>query len=437
MNILTNFPHSKKIYLIYVLFILYCALFCWLIPRISFFKKSGLPARLLLTLFVLRILVLIISSYLNRYYFPVSDSVVLNKFGIEEYHLLFQNPHEYFLNIFQSNSPEAYSRLLDDSHSYWNNLRTNLLIKMMSIFDLLSFGNFLINTLFYNFLVFFGFIALFRVFIKIFPKCYYLLLTCIFIFPSALFFTSMINRDGLILLSLSMIIYHIFFIISDRFSLKRTAIIVFFLLVIFLLRNFVFITLIPALIAWLIANKFPKYAFLSFVVVYAFTTVLFFSSSYISPRANLPQYVSSRQKSFIHIGEEGNSTISIKPLYPNLKSFISNAPQAFNHALMRPYLSEATRIEYVPFALEVFIIELIFVVFLFYHKKNILVNPLIYFFVFLSFTMLLITGYTVPIIGAIVRYRSIYFIFLTIPILCYTDWQKVKNTIFSKRNTAI
>ncbi|MEO6844808.1 MAG: hypothetical protein ABI184_06520 [Ginsengibacter sp.] len=396
-----------------------------------------MPARLLLTLFVLRILVLIISSYLNRYYFPVSDSVVLNKFGIEEYHLLFQNPHEYFLNIFQSNSPEAYSRLLDDSHSYWNNLRTNLLIKMMSIFDLLSFGDFLINTLFYNFLVFFGFIALFRVFIKIFPKCYYLLLTCIFIFPSALFFTSMINRDGLILLSLSMIIYHIFFIISDRFSLKRTAIIVFFLLVIFLLRNFVFITLIPALIAWLIANKFPKYAFLSFVVVYAFTTVLFFSSSYISPRANLPQYVSSRQKSFIHIGEEGNSTISIKPLYPNLKSFISNAPQAFNHALMRPYLSEATRIEYVPFALEVFIIELIFVVFLFYHKKNILVNPLIYFFVFLSFTMLLITGYTVPIIGAIVRYRSIYFIFLTIPILCYTDWQKVKNTIFSKRNTAI
>ena len=408
-------------------------LFCWLIPRIPFFKKSGLPSRLLLTLFVLRILVLIVSSYLNRYYFPVSDSVTLNKFGIDEYHLLFQNPHEYFVNIFQSNSPEAYSRLLDDSHSYWNNLRTNLLIKMLSIFDLFSFGDFLINTLFYNFLVFFGFIALFRVFIKIFPKCYYLLIATIFIFPSALFFTSMIQRDGLILLSLSMIIYHIFFIINNQFFLRRTGLIIFFLLVIFLLRNFVFITLMPALIAWLIANKFPKYAFLSFLVVYALTTVLFFSSGYISPRANLPQYVSSRQTSFIYIGKEGNSTISIKPLHPNLKSFISNAPQAFNHAVMRPYLSEATKIEYVPFALEVFIIELIFVVFLFYHQKKLLINPLIYFCVFFSVTMLFITGYTVPIIGAIVRYRSIYLLFLTIPMLCYTDWQRVKNSIILKR----
>jgi len=198
----------------------------------------------------------------------------------------------------------------------------------------------------------------------------------------------------------------------------------------------VFIALIPALLAWLIANKFPKYAFLSFLVVYALTTVLFFSSGYISPRANLPQYVSSRQTSFIRIGKEGNSTISINPLYPNLKSFINNAPQAFNHAVMRPYLSEATRIEYIPFALEVFIIELISVVFLFYHQKKILINPLTYFLVFFSFSMLLITGYTVPIIGAIVRYRSIYLLFLTLPMLCYTDWQRIKNSIILKRKTA-
>lgn len=420
--------------MIYILFIFYCALFCWLIPRISFFKKSGLPGRLLLTLFVLRIFTLIVGCYLNRYYLPNSDSIILNQFGIDEYHLLFQNPHEYFVNIFQSSSPEGYSRLLDDSHSYWNNLRTNLLIKMLSIFDLFSFGDFLINTLFYNFFVFFGFVALYRVFIKIFPESFYLLLAGIFILPSALFFTSMIHRDGLILLSFSMIIYHTFFIINDQFSLKRIAIIVFFLLVIFLLRNFVFIALIPALIAWMIANKFPKYAFLSFIVVYALTSVLFFSSGYISPRANLPQYVSSRQKSFIHIGKAGNSTISIKTLHPNFKSFISNAPQAFNHALMRPYLSEATKIEYAPFALEVFIIELIFVIFLFYHKKNILINPLIYCCVFFSFTMLLITGYTVPIIGAIVRYRSIYLIFLVLPMLCYTDWEKLKTSLIQRLN---
>lgn len=420
--------------MIYLLFIFYCFLFCWLITRIKFFTQSGLSKRILLTLFVLRILVLIGSSYLNIYYFPVSDSVAFHQMGIEEYHLLFQNPHEYFTNIFHSNSPHGYSRFLDDSKSFWNDLRTNLIAKMLSIFDLFSFKNFLINTLFYNFLVFFGCVALYKVFIKIFPGCLYQIIICIFLFPSVLFFSSMIHRDGLILLSLSMIIYHLFFIINNhQFSWKRIFLIILFLLLILLLRNFVFITLIPALIAWFIAQKYPKYAFISFIGVYIIVTILFFSSGLISPRTNLPQYVAARQFSFIQIGKAGTSTIPIKPLSPTFKSFLTNAPQAFNHALLRPYVSKILNFEYLPFVLEIFIIEILFLVFLFFRKKKIIVNPLIYFGLFLSLTMLLITGYTVPIIGAIVRYRSIYLIFLLIPLICYTDWARIKKLIPSKK----
>jgi hypothetical protein len=383
-------------------------------------------------LFVLRIFALIVNAGINLYYMPVSDSVNFNLFGIEEYHLLFQNPHEYFVNIFHANSPQAYSRFLDDYHSYWNNLRTNLLIKMLSIFDLFSFGNFLINSLFYNFLVFFGFVALYRVYIKIFPTSFYQLIIGIFLLPSALFFTSMIHRDGLVLLSLSMIIYHVFFIINDGFSLKRLAGAIFFLLLVILLRNFVFIALVPALLAWLISTRFPKYALLSFIVVYVISATLFFTSGYISPRANLPQYVTSRQASFIEIGKAGNSTIPVNRLDPNFKSFITNAPQAFNHAALRPYLTEITGLQYLPFALEIFAIELLLILFLVYHKKHLIVNPLIYFGIFFSITMLLMTGYTVPIIGAIVRYRSIYLIFLALPLIFYTHWALIIKPFIKK-----
>ena len=419
--------------MIYFLFIVYCVLFCWLIPRISFFKKSELSERLLLTLFVLRIFVLIINAGINLYYLPVSDSVNFNFFGIDEYHLLFQNPHEYFVNIFHAKSPQAYSRLLDASDSYWNNLRTNLLIKMLSIFDLFSFGNYLINALFYNFLVFFGFVALYRVFIKIFPTCFYQTIIGIFLLPSALFYTSLIHRDGLIFLSLAMIIYHLFFIINDGISGRKMGSAIFFLLLVFLLRNFVFIALAPALLGWFIAIKFPRYAFFSFVSVYVISAILFFTSGYISPRADLPQYVAARQERFIEIGKAGNSTIPIKPLHPNFKSFVSNAPQAFNHAALRPYFSEVVSIQYLPFAIEIFIIEALFVVFLVCHKKKVAINPITYFGIFFSITMLLMAGYTVPIIGAIVRYRSIYLIFLMLPILCYTDWKIVKK-IFKSIN---
>jgi len=421
--------------LIYLLFIFYCFLFCWLISRISFFTQSGLSTKILLSLFVLRIISLVISSYMNLYYFPISDSVIFHKMGIVEYHLLFQNPKEYIANIFYNNYPDGYSRLLDDSHSYWNNLRTNLLGKMLSIFDLFSFKDFFINTLFYNFLVFFGCVALYKVFIRIFPGCFYQLIICIFLLPSVLFFSSMIHRDGLILLSVSMIIYHVFFIINNhQLSLKRIGIIIFFLCLIFLLRNFVFFTLVPALAAWLIAQKYPKYAFISFLSVYTFVAILFFTSGYISPRADLPQYVVSRQSSFTEIGKAGTSTIPIHPLSPTFKSFITNAPQAFDHALLRPYLTKILNFEYLPFTLEIFIIEILFIAFLFCRKKNIIIDSLIYFGLFFSLTMLLITGYTVSIIGAIVRYRSIYLIFLLIPITCYTDWARIKKLITSKKN---
>lgn len=413
--------------MIYLLFIFYCFLFCWLITRIRFFTESGLSNRILITLFIIRIFTLIVGCYFNLYYFPVSDSVAFHEMGIDEFNLLFQNPHEYFVNIFHANSPESYSRLLDDSNSYWNNLRNILLAKMLSVFDLFSFKSFLINTLFFNFLVFFGVVALYRVFIKIFPALSIQLIICIFLLPSALFFSAMIHRDGLILLSISMIIYHLYFMINQhQFSWKKIGIVMLFLILIFLLRNFVFICLIPALLSWLIAEKFPKYAFISFLSVYTFITILFFSSGYISPRANLPQYVSSKQSSFIEVGKAGASTINIKPLYPSFKSFVSNAPQALNHALIRPYITEVDSFVYLPFAIEILIIEILFILFLFFRQKKRTVHPLIYFCIFFTLTMFLVTGYTVPIIGAIVRYRSIYLIFLLLPVLAYLDWNKIK-----------
>jgi len=417
--------------LIYLLFIAYCFLFCWLITRIRFFTESGLSNRVLITLFIIRIFTLIVGCYFNLYYFPVSDSVAFHEMGINEFHLLFQDPHEYFVNIFHAKSLESYSRLLDDSNSYWNNLRNILLAKMLSVFDLFSFKSFLINTLFFNFLVFFGVVALYRVFIKLFPALSIQLIICIFLLPSALFFSAMIHRDGLILLSISMIIYHLYFMLNQRqFSWKKTGIVILFLILVFLLRNFVFICLVPALLAWLIAEKFPRHAFISFLSVYIFITILFFCSGYISPRANLPQYVSSRQTSFIEIGKAGASTINIKPLSPSFKGFMSNAPQAFNHALMRPYITEAINFVYLPFAIEIIIVEILFILLLFFIRKKGTVDPLIYFCIFFSLTMFLITGYTVPIIGAIVRYRSIYFIFLLLPVLGYLDWNKIKSYKF-------
>ncbi len=375
----------------------------------------------------------LVTCYFNLYYFPVSDSVAFHQEGIKEYQLLFHHTYEYFINIFQDTHQNGYSGFLDTSNSYWNDTKSNLLFKMLSIFDIFSRKNFFINTLFFNFLIFFGPVAIFKVFIKIFPASFYKIIACVFLLPSALFFSSMIHRDGLILLSLSIVFYYLYFMLNELFfSWKGTLIVIFFMAIIFLLRSYVFIALMPGLLAWIIAQYHKKYAFISFLGVYIIGAVLFFCSGYISPNTDLPQYVSERQLAFIEVSKLGASTININPLYPNFSSFLYNAPQALNHALMQPYITKVESFVYLPFALENLLFSTLFLLFIFFRKKTLSVDPFVYFCFFFTLTIFLITGYTVPIIGAIVRYRSIYFIFLLLPIVCSINWIKLKKVLYIK-----
>ncbi|MEO9210928.1 MAG: hypothetical protein ABI208_07510, partial [Ginsengibacter sp.] len=141
--------------------------------------------------------------YLAIHYFSVSDSLAFQKNGDHEYQLLLHHPVEYFTNLFTDYYSNNYSGILDVNKSFWNDLRSNLIIKLISILNIFSGSNFYINTLLFNFLVFFGSTALYKIFIKDFPKGRYLLIFCIFLLPSSLFYSAAIHRDGLILLTLS------------------------------------------------------------------------------------------------------------------------------------------------------------------------------------------------------------------------------------------
>ena len=411
----------------YFLFIFYFILFCWLITRIKFFAQSGISKKLLLLLFSLRVAMSLVTCYFNLYFFPVSDSLAFHNGGLIEYELLFTNPHEYLVNIFRDSHQNDYGGFLDVTKSYWNDTKGNFMYKMLSVFDIFSRKNFVINTLFFNFLVFFGPVALFKVFIKIFPASFYAIIVCIFLLPSALFFSSMIHRDGLILLSISMVIYHFYFL---KFEWKRIVAIALFMSAILILRNYVIIALVPAITAWLISRNKPKYRFLVFAGVYLISAILFFGSGYISQKLNLPKYVSERQLAFIKISKLGSSTIPMLPLKPNLKSFVTNAPQAIDHSLMRPYITEAKSFVYIPFIIENMLVGILLLLFIFFRKKIRPVDGIVYLCFFFTASIFLITGYTVPIIGAIVRYRSIYLILLLLPIICYIDWNRFINKFY-------
>ena len=416
----------------YLLFFFYLVLFCRLIIRIKFFKNSGMDGRTLVGLFLVRVIAGLINGYINLYYYQGTDTAGFQLMGIDEYHLLFHQPAEYFTNIFQSGHQSGYGSFLESSNSFWNDTRNNIIVKMLSVFDIFSGLNFFINSLIFNFLIFFGAVGLYRVFVDILPASRIILMICIFLLPSTVYFSSGIHRDGLIFLSLSMIIYYMYFMIRRKqYLLRGILFTLLYISLIILLRNFVFIILFPALLAWFLAEQKPNYSFWVFLGVYFFIGTLFFCSGFLPPAFNLPLHVSNRQIDFILIARRGASAININPLYPNFRSFLNNLPQALNHSFMRPYLTEHLSFLYTLSGLEILFYEILIFLFIFFRKKIVSVYPLIYFCVFLTISTFLAIGYTIPIIGAIVRYRSIYLPFLLIPVLNYIDWTRLKKLSYS------
>lgn len=410
----------------YLLFFVYLIILCWLLPRIKFIKNSGIETRWIIGLFLIRVAVAVLYNFINNYYYhDVADATSLNKLGLEEYQLLLNNPKEYFSSFFQDSHNNHFSGFFDIVDSYWNDLRTNIILKLLAITDLLSFGNLFINGLLINFPIFLSSVLLFKVFNNIYQHKKWFVIIAVFLLPSVVYFTSGFHRDGLIFIGVCVALYHFYFLMKkkDRIVMRLIAIIL-SLMFILLLRNFVFVMMVPAMIAWYIAEKYGKYALSIFFICYAFFLAIFFIAPQINPKLNGPKFVSDRQLAFMRPAGYASSTIYISPLFPNFRSFLNNAPQAFNHGAMRPYLSEKFSLLYVPIAIEVFLYEALFIFYLFYRRRGQKTDPFIYFGIFLSISMFLGIGYTIPIIGAIVRYRCIYLPFIVAPMLCNIDWPK-------------
>lgn len=380
---------------------------------------------MVMVLFAVKIMAGIFSGWLMRNSMN-SDTWIYHRDALVEYHLLFTNPSEYFTNLFYTGYQYGYDGVLQFHDSYWNDLKTNLMVKFVSVLHIFSFGHYYVNVVLYNFLVFFGNIALFRIFSNIYQNRDKLLVVTCFLLPSFLLFSSTLHKEGLIFAAISITCYCFYtFIKFTGFSKRKILLVVLLFLLIFFFRSYIIIILIPALFAWFIAERKKYPPIMIYSLIFSAGIFVFFITPYFLPTVDFPQLVIQKQLDFLSL-ERANSYIGIKPLLPDYKSFLTNAPQALNHTLLRPYIGDyKLSLPLIPFIVELMLYQLLFILFLFFRNKSAVDKPFIFFCIFFSLFILLIIGYTVPVLWAIVRYRAIYFPFLLTPILCEIDYRKI------------
>lgn len=418
----------------YLLFVAYLVLFAWLVTKVKFFTRTGLSKPQLIIIFLLKIMAGIFYGWIGLYYgglAQMQDTWSFHASSIQEYQLLYNNPGEYFTNLFRDPYESGVSKFFDSTDSYWNDLKGNMFIKILSVLNIFSFGHYYVNVIFYSFITLFGAMAIFRVMTDVFPGKKLTILLATFLIPSFLYWTSGIHKEGLIFTGLALVIYVVYFGIKEkRIGFKRFLYLLTGLLLLLTLRNFFIIIIVPAIIAWLLAHRRPQYGLAIFGGLYLLFTILFFNARYINPGLNFPQAVVNKQQDFMQL-KGGNSNIPIKELQPTAISFLKNTPQAINLSTLRPYPSDVRHILSLAAAIEINLLLLMFILFLFFRTNGLTSKNLVYFCVFFSISLLLTIGFSVNNLGAIVRYRSVILPLLVIPMVAQIDWNRIKGILIS------
>lgn len=411
--------------MVYFLFFFWLIVLSWLLTTIRFVKNAELGSSIVIFIFLCKVAAGLAAGWLTHND-AHSDTWNYHHQALTEYQILFTDPKEYFSNLFFTGYTHGYDGVLQAQDSYWNDLRDNLIIKLVSVFHIFSGGNYYTNVLLYNFTIFFGCIGLYRVFKTVYNSNRFLTVMVVFLLPSVVFYGSAIHKDGLIMALIGIVVYNIWRSLQTAFTFKRIVYVILSLAFIFFFRNFVVMALLPALLAWIIAEGKGFSPVKPFAFVYIAALVLFFTIQYLLPSINLQEYVVQKQANFFAL-EKGNTTIQTDTLSATPASFLSSAPQAVQHGLLRPFITDVKLSKMLlPLSIELTFYEILILLFFLYRSPRFSFNrPFVLFSLVLGFSLCLIIGYTVPVIGAIVRYRSIYLPFITGPFILGIDWNRL------------
>lgn len=406
------------------LFILYFLVFVFLVTRIPFFKNSELGVWWLAGLFSLKIAAGIFYGwfYHQEGYFSGADTWRYFEMSKEETEWLFRDPAAFFADIFTSHYTSA-SNVFAGENSYWNDLKSNFIIKLLALCNVITVKDYYADMVIFNFFAFFGPVALFRMCREKFHTNKLALTAAVFCIPSFIFWCSGLHKDGLLFSAVSMIIFcYNRLLEKKKISAGYLFAILFCLFVVFALRNYIAFLLLPAMLVWGLCKFYPAKKWIWAMAVYGGGIMFFFAAPYISSSLDFPGYIVAKQKEFIELG--GNSQLGYPVLQPGLMGFIRYLPYAIDVAFFRPHFTETGNPAYLPAITENFIF-LCFFIFLTVKlatrkttpgNKKISESSFVIFCFCFAASALLLTGYTVTLTGAVVRYRALFLPFIFAPL---------------------
>jgi hypothetical protein len=411
-----------------LLFILY---FLILSAVVRFLMKRICPdlsPQLVFGLFSMKVAMGCLYGYIFLTYYGGDDTWMFYRDSLTEYHKLTGHTADFFLDF----SPAAYFQdapgFLHGLHAYLKDLESLVMVKTLAIFDIFSLGNYYTDVLFFEFLVVWGPILLYKMLYPEFPEKKWPLRIILFFVPTLVFWLSGIRAEGLILLFLSAALFF------TRSWFRKMHPGYLFLVLLSLAGYLVFrgqslLLFLPAFFCWTLSIQKPERALTYFSWVYLICFTVFLISLVTPWNNRLAGPVIQRQAEFLSL--HGNTRLPLEKLDPSIQSFVRVFPQAFGNSFLRPFFWEARgALQELAAAERLGCWLLVGLLLLFPDRPpgRFFRHPMMLAFLFYGLSQILLTGYIVPFPGALIRYTSIPLLMVVLCLGLAINWKKIDKS---------
>lgn len=395
----------------FLLIIIYTALFTLVISRARFFYNERLPRYFILFVFLLKALAGI--AYTAAFkdgdtgkYFYDADAII--------FPTLLKNPLQYFYLTFGPNGGEIpqFIKPAVQAMGYWGDTSAYMVVRFNALARIFSFGNFYVHAVFMAFLSLIGLVWLYKACMKTFGTTRFTA-PAIFLIPSAVFWGSGVHKEGLLLFSLGLFFYGSVQL-SRVCNMKNILLFAAGAFFTFLIRDFIFLLLIPGIPAFFISAHDSGKAKWIFPLSY----LLFFCIGCLFPifnGNNFLEIIAYKQNQFLAINA-GNTQIDISRFEATFSSLFLHLPEALKNSAASPFLITPDSLSHLAVMAENAMLFVILLLAAFSNGKPKFTALTLWFLIF-SIALLILIGYIVPNVGAIVRYRSLTFPFFFIALL--------------------
>jgi hypothetical protein len=419
----------------------YAVLFAIIIWRWRFFKLDGIHGKWLIAIFTLKIGAgLLLWAVYNFHYDFRSDTFIYFEDAMTIRNLWMEDRQAFWSFFWGSGTDNPSFEYVHDRLNTWTrNYNYGLtydgptIVRINLIISLFSFGYYHVHTVVMCFISLIGLTAIYKTFKDYFVKKELLLFGACFLIPSVIFWSSGVLKEAPLIMAFGLLVFSIFQLLQ---KFRRPLMWFVFLISIWLmvfLKEYVLMSMLPAILSVVVCKMLSfKNIFRAFFFVHVICFLVAMNASSFFVGGNFLYVLQKKQTDFYNVTQLVNAQSGIERIdISDYYHFALGYPQALANTYFRPHVLEMKSPFYIPIAIENLLFGCLLLIPFFYHQRLPKTGVVIFLFT-LSFVLVIggIIGYTVPILGAVIRYKIIALPFLAIAALIWVkpfSWSGVSR----------